>query len=141
MYLIIEGSANVRYSKTREAQHHTISTIGRRNGGSSFIHSFLSGKFRYFGELSFLTGKPRTATIVAKEPLRVLFISRNDYLNAVRESAVDYERACMLKDLIVDSRDMKMSGTECYLCDSASHIASDCHLAHVARLPLKDEGS
>ncbi|HXH82522.1 MAG TPA: cyclic nucleotide-binding domain-containing protein [Candidatus Tectomicrobia bacterium] len=64
-YLILDGSARVEVSARKRA---------RLSPGS------------YFGEMSLLDGGPRSATVVAETPLRLLVIKRRDFSTLLREA-------------------------------------------------------
>lgn len=53
--------------------------ISDENGREIVIAAFGAGE--YFGEISFLDGQERSATVVTKEPVEVLIIYRNDFKN------------------------------------------------------------
>ena len=64
-YLIMDGSARVELSTRRRA---------RLKPGD------------YFGEMSLLDGQPRSATVVAETPMRLLVIKRRDFSTLLREA-------------------------------------------------------
>jgi CRP-like cAMP-binding protein len=64
-FLILDGSAHVEVSARKRA---------RLQPG------------QYFGEMSLLDGGPRSATVVADTPLRLLVIKRRDFSTLLREA-------------------------------------------------------
>jgi CRP-like cAMP-binding protein len=64
-YLIMDGSAHVELSARRRA---------RLKPGD------------YFGEMSLLDGEPRSATVAADTPMRLLVIKRRDFATLLREA-------------------------------------------------------
>jgi CRP/FNR family transcriptional regulator, cyclic AMP receptor protein len=64
-YLILDGAARVEISTRKRA---------RLQPG------------QYFGEMSLLDGGPRSATVVADTPLRLLVIKRGDFATLLREA-------------------------------------------------------
>jgi CRP-like cAMP-binding protein len=64
-FLILDGSARVEVSSRKRS---------RLEPGS------------YFGEMSLLDGGPRSATVVADTPLRLLVIKRRDFTTLLREA-------------------------------------------------------
>jgi CRP-like cAMP-binding protein len=67
-FLLVEGAVEVRQAG---------SVIGSLRGGD------------FFGEVSLLDGRPRTATVTALEPVRALRVGRDDFLQLMdRYSAV-----------------------------------------------------
>jgi CRP/FNR family transcriptional regulator, cyclic AMP receptor protein len=65
-YLIMDGSARVELSTRRRA---------RLKPGD------------YFGEMSLLDGEPRSATVIAETPMRLLVIKRRDFSTLLREAS------------------------------------------------------
>jgi CRP/FNR family transcriptional regulator, cyclic AMP receptor protein len=61
-YLIMDGSARVELARRR----------GRLEPG------------HYFGEMSLLDGEPRSATVIAETPMRLLVIKRRDFATLLR---------------------------------------------------------
>jgi CRP/FNR family transcriptional regulator, cyclic AMP receptor protein len=64
-FLILDGSARVEVSSRKRSR-------------------LLPGQ--YFGEMSLLDGGPRSATVVADTPLRLLVIKRRDFATLLREA-------------------------------------------------------
>jgi len=64
-YLIMDGSAHVELSTRRRT-------------------SLKPGD--YFGEMSLLDGQPRSATVIADTPMRLLVIKRRDFSTLLREA-------------------------------------------------------
>ncbi len=64
-YLIMDGSARVELSARRRT---------RLKPGD------------YFGEMSLLDGQPRSATVIAETPMRLLVIKRRDFSTLLREA-------------------------------------------------------
>jgi CRP/FNR family cyclic AMP-dependent transcriptional regulator len=63
-FLIVEGTARVQVSPRRQAR-------------------LAPGDF--FGEMSLLDGEPRSATVIAETPLRLLFITRKNFATLLAE--------------------------------------------------------
>ncbi len=69
LYLILEGNAEARVTDSSAARPQVIETFGRGD---------------FFGELSVLTGKPRTSDVVATSDLDVLFFDRATLLKFMK---------------------------------------------------------
>lgn len=54
-----------------------VVTIGDANGGTRMLNRMAAGE--YFGEMSLLTGEPRSATVVAESDVAVLEVERSDF--------------------------------------------------------------
>jgi CRP-like cAMP-binding protein len=59
-----------------------IVTVGSASGKELTLNSFVPGTF--FGEIAFLDGRGRTATALAREPSRLIFLSRAAFLPFLR---------------------------------------------------------
>ncbi|HXF93859.1 MAG TPA: mechanosensitive ion channel family protein [Nitrospiraceae bacterium] len=68
LYVILEGTADVRI---------------RQDGRSLTVATLQKGQF--FGEMSLLTGEPRTATVVARTPLRVVAVGKQGLSRVAQE--------------------------------------------------------
>lgn len=75
LYVIIEGRADV---------------LVEQNGLSSVVNQLAPGQF--FGEMSLLTGDPRSATVVATTILRVLVVGKDALVQLVQEDKGVIER-------------------------------------------------
>ena len=64
-FLILDGAASVEVSPRKRAR---------------------LGPGQYFGEMSLLDGEPRSATVVAETPLRLLVINRRNFSTLLREA-------------------------------------------------------
>ena len=64
-FLILDGSAHVEVSQRKRSR---------------------LGPGQYFGEMSLLDGGPRSATVIADTPLRLLVIKRRNFANLLREA-------------------------------------------------------
>jgi CRP-like cAMP-binding protein len=75
LYVIVEGRADV---------------VVEQNGLSAVVNQLSTGQF--FGEMSLLTGDPRSATVVAKTPLRVIVVGKDLLVQLVQEDRRVIER-------------------------------------------------
>ena len=75
LYVIVEGRADV---------------VVEQNGLSSVVNQLSTGQF--FGEMSLLTGDPRSATVIAESPLRVFVVGKDLLVQIVQEDRRVIER-------------------------------------------------
>ncbi|HEX2056161.1 MAG TPA: mechanosensitive ion channel family protein, partial [Nitrospiraceae bacterium] len=75
LYVIVEGRADV---------------MVEQNGLSSLVSQLTPGQF--FGEMSLLTGEPRSATVTARTPLKVLVVGKDALVQLVQQDRVVIER-------------------------------------------------
>lgn len=83
-----------------------------------------------FGELSFFTGQPRTASAKSKDFSSMVFIKREDLLNILQKFPEDYEKYCLMREQIMTEKNLNSLNTSCYLCKSFDHLIKDCPLFH-----------
>lgn len=75
LYVIVEGCADV---------------VVEQNGLSSVVNQLSAGQF--FGEMSLLTGDPRSATVIAKTPLMIIVVGKELLVQLVQEDRRAIER-------------------------------------------------
>ena len=83
-----------------------------------------------FGELSFFTGQPRTASAKSKDFSSMVFIKRDDLLNILQKFPEDYEKYCLMREQIMTEKNLNSLNTSCYSCKSFDHLIKDCPLFH-----------
>lgn len=90
LYLVFSGSVDVR-----KGEHH-LTTIG--DGG-------------HFGELAFMDGHPRSASVVATQPTTLLSITRNDFRALTRTEPVIASKLlwCFVLNMAGRLRDLSSS--------------------------------
>ncbi|KAL4444442.1 hypothetical protein ABPG74_016735 [Tetrahymena malaccensis] len=116
LYFIIEGEAKVFYQQNLDSKaFQTFKTLK---------------KLDYFGEISFLTGQPRKASVKSIGYLTVIKIQRKTLINLIQHHLLDYQAFCMMRDKIMNNQDYSFINLKCYICDQYTHLASVCPFAH-----------
>ncbi|OMJ93410.1 hypothetical protein SteCoe_3655 [Stentor coeruleus] len=97
-----------------EVFHHFSST--------TFKHL---NKFSHFGEISFFTSLPRTASVKSWNYSEVLYLRQHEFFQILDSMPRDKDRMITLK------RNLQIYGIgvlkiRCYLCLAAGHVASNC---------------
>ncbi|EAS02929.2 cyclic nucleotide-binding domain protein (macronuclear) [Tetrahymena thermophila SB210] len=116
LYFIIEGEAKVFYQQKLDSKaFHTFKTLK---------------KLDYFGEISFLTGQPRKASVKSIGYLTVIKIQRKTLINLIQHHILDYQAFCMMRDQIMNNQNYSFINLKCYICDQHTHLASVCPFAH-----------
>ncbi|CAD8214817.1 unnamed protein product [Paramecium octaurelia] len=87
-------------------------------------------KFQTFGEVSFFTGLPRTSSVICLGPVETYKITRNDYLNVIKNNRSDFEIAQFLKDQVIFENLYDQIGLRCFCCNSPNHLLSSCDKLH-----------
>lgn len=83
-----------------------------------------------FGELSFFTGLPRSASAKSKDFCSMIFIKREDFLNILQKFPEDYEKYCLIRDQISTEKNFNSINASCYSCKAFDHLIKDCPLFH-----------
>lgn len=102
LFIILDGTAEVRV---------------RQDGLSSAVASLQGGQF--FGEMSLLTGEPRTATVLALTPLKVVAISKQALSQVVQEDRSLVDRISE----VVARRHVEMAATKEQLSRESAKLA------------------
>jgi len=78
-----------------------------------------------FGEISFFTGKPRSATVKCKGFAEVFAIEKDDFDELCKRNP---EALAIFKELEqkVTGGNFEEIGLRCYVCQQATHIALNC---------------
>lgn len=82
------------------------------------------GKKSYFGEISFITGLGRKASARAKEVSRLYKLTREDFLEVVKENQEDFEKLCMFRDRVIFYNDYKCLKIKCFICGCMDHLSN-----------------
>ncbi|CAD8096941.1 unnamed protein product [Paramecium primaurelia] len=114
IYLIKKGQVKVCYQSGNKKQFGIKSL----------------GEMQTFGEVSFFTGLPRTSTIVSLGPVETYKISRNDFLEAIKNNRQDLEIATYMKDQILQNNQYGLIGLKCFCCKSNEHLIFQCDKLH-----------
>ena len=86
-----------------------------------------------FGELSFFSGLPRSASAKSKDFSTTLCIKRDDFLKILNKFPEDYEKYCLIRDQLTIDSNFNSINTSCYSCNSFEHLMKDCPLFHFSR--------
>ncbi|CAD8121488.1 unnamed protein product [Paramecium sonneborni] len=82
-----------------------------------------------FGELSFFTGNPRTATAISRGFTRVFKIKRQIFLDVLKSYPDDQEKYFAIRDQI-NFGDYTPLLLQCFSCQSNTHLISNCNYVH-----------
>lgn len=74
------------------------------------------GKGSSFGELSFFTGKARSANIRSREFTTLLILNRQEFLEVLVNYKDDYEKFCMLRDSLDFYQNYSLINLSCLSC-------------------------
>ncbi|KAL4511463.1 hypothetical protein ABPG73_008541 [Tetrahymena malaccensis] len=94
----------------------------------SIIQTLRDGQI--FGDISFFTGLQRQASARSVNLSTLYKISRNEFIEILKENKEDFERFKMIQDSIIFQKGKSFIHNDCYYCKDSSHIASQCPRTH-----------
>ncbi|KAL4495237.1 hypothetical protein ABPG73_022282 [Tetrahymena malaccensis] len=97
--------------------------------GKANVISTLSDN-QLFGEMSFFSGLSRKASARSVNLSTLYKISREDFLEVLKENDEDFERFKMMQEQINFQSELQILYTECYTCKQVGHIAQNCPKTH-----------
>ncbi|KAL4479885.1 hypothetical protein ABPG74_020401 [Tetrahymena malaccensis] len=84
-----------------------------------------------FGAYSFFTGNDRYIDIQCKEYTNLIKISRENFINILKENKKDYERFCEIRDKMTFSRQVdEIPDQYCFICNQKDHLFDKCCFGH-----------
>jgi len=84
------------------------------------------GKNNYFGEISFFTGKPRTASAKSLNFSELFRLDRDRFLDIAGHYGADFEHFHFIKDSINLYSKYDTLNIKCFGCDTSGHIIREC---------------
>ncbi|KAL4506944.1 hypothetical protein ABPG72_001365 [Tetrahymena utriculariae] len=88
------------------------------------------GKGQSTGIMSFFTGQLRTATARSKSFTTIIRISREDFIQTIKQNEMDFQQFNYIKDKIQLYGNYEDIRIQCGLCKKFTHYTSDCPLVH-----------
>ncbi|KAL4506943.1 hypothetical protein ABPG72_001364 [Tetrahymena utriculariae] len=82
------------------------------------------------GQENFLTGTLRTCRARAKTFTSAIKISRNKFIEIIKNNESEYEKFTFLKDKMFLYQNYDSIKINCYICNKFSHLTIDCSLVH-----------
>lgn len=114
------------------------------NGKVEMYHAGTGAIYRelqagdHFGELSFITNAPRSASARCSQYAEVLKLPRDPFLGLVQLSPSAQYSLQVVKDAL-ETNNLFEVGISCYLCREFTHLAKDCERMRVSTAE-KEEG-
>ncbi|CAD8155968.1 unnamed protein product [Paramecium pentaurelia] len=97
----------------------------------------LLGKGDYFGEISFFSKSPRTASAKTLDFVNLMSLNRKDLLEQAHDLDSDLEKLFYIKNCVDVENSLKPLRLRCYICDRPHHIARNCTIMHYRVRRLK----
>ncbi|EAR88406.2 cation channel family protein (macronuclear) [Tetrahymena thermophila SB210] len=118
LYYIVKGSVSIIFESGQNLNREAIQIELKQNK-------------QYFGEISFITGNPRTYTAKATDFCKIFKINRQSFLSVIKEHDQDYENFQMIKEAITFSNNFKFCSMFCSTCKSGKHLSMHCPRTHL----------
>ncbi|KAL4463536.1 hypothetical protein ABPG72_014939 [Tetrahymena utriculariae] len=83
-----------------------------------------------FGDISFFSGLSRKASARSINLSTLYKISREDFIEVIKENSEDYERFKMIQEQVIFQGDLSLLHVECFNCQQVGHISSQCPKTH-----------
>ena len=80
----------------------------------------------FIGELSFFTGKPRSASARSTNFTEVLTLYLSEFLEVAERHPKQLDTFNAIRRELSKAENLNLLGTECYICKGRGHIATDC---------------
>ncbi|KAL4460150.1 hypothetical protein ABPG73_000259 [Tetrahymena malaccensis] len=84
-----------------------------------------------FGEISFFSGLPRTASARSLNLSTIYKINRQKFICFLQNYQEDFERYKMIQEQIICQNNLLCLYIKCYTCNQAGHIAANCPMSHI----------
>ncbi|EWS72857.1 cation channel family protein (macronuclear) [Tetrahymena thermophila SB210] len=94
----------------------------------SVIQTLKSGQI--FGDICFFTGLQRQASARSVNLSTLFKISRDEFIEILKENKEDFERFKMIQDQIIFQKGKSIIHNDCYYCKESNHIANQCPRTH-----------
>jgi potassium voltage-gated channel Eag-related subfamily H protein 6/hyperpolarization activated cyclic nucleotide-gated potassium channel 2 len=91
----------------------------------------------HFGEISFFSKSPRTASARTLDFVNLKSLSRKDLWECANDLDADLEKLFYIKDCVEMGNSFKPLKIRCYICDRPHHIARNCTILHFRVRRLK----
>ncbi|CAD8078092.1 unnamed protein product [Paramecium sonneborni] len=90
-----------------------------------------------FGEISFFSKSPRTASAKTLDFVNLMSLSRKDLWEQAHDLDSDLEKLFYIKNCVDVENSLKPLRLRCYICDRPHHIARNCTIMHYRVRRLK----
>ena len=107
LYFINKGSVIIVHKKTK-----------------TFIKEI--GVESCFGEVSFFSGLPRSATVSSKAFTETMNISKKSFMETLKRYTMNSKIFEAIHESINEKGDLSPIGVKCYVCDKIGHMSMDC---------------
>ncbi|EAS05916.2 cation channel family protein (macronuclear) [Tetrahymena thermophila SB210] len=118
LYYIVKGSVSIIFNP-------------ENNPNREAKQIQLVKKKEYFGEISFISGNPRTFTAKTADFCRIYKINRQQFLQVIQQHDQDFENFQMIKEAISLNKNYKFCSIFCSTCKSGNHFSIDCPRTHL----------
>ncbi|EAR82176.2 cation channel family protein (macronuclear) [Tetrahymena thermophila SB210] len=100
----------------------------QKKGQISVIKTLTDGQI--FGDISFFSGLQRQSSARSINLSTLYKISRDEFIEILKENKEDFERFKMMEDQIIFQKEKSVIHNDCYYCKDSNHIANQCPRTH-----------
>ncbi|KAL4511459.1 hypothetical protein ABPG73_008537 [Tetrahymena malaccensis] len=100
----------------------------QKQGQINVIQTLTDGQI--FGDISFFTGMQRQASARSVNLSTLYKISREEFIQVLKENKEDFEHFKMMQDQIIFQKEKSVIHNACYYCKDNNHIANLCPRTH-----------
>ncbi|EWS73045.1 cation channel family protein (macronuclear) [Tetrahymena thermophila SB210] len=105
-----------------------IQTTSKDNHNNHIIDTIKQNSI--LGQENFFTGTLRSCRARAKTFTSAIKISRNKFIEIIKNNESEYEKFLFIKDKILLYQNYDTIKISCYICNKFSHFTGDCPLVH-----------
>ncbi|KAL4495972.1 hypothetical protein ABPG73_011040 [Tetrahymena malaccensis] len=87
----------------------------------------------FFGQYNFLTGQFSQISVRTKTPAKVIKLSREQFLEIIKNKEDEFEIFSDLKDKIIMTENYEQIGQNCIFCQSSNHLQVECPIIHLPK--------
>ncbi|KAL4511456.1 hypothetical protein ABPG73_008534 [Tetrahymena malaccensis] len=99
-----------------------------KQGQISVVKTLTDGQI--FGDISFFSGLQRQSSARSVNLSTLYKISRDEFIDILKENKEDFERFKMMEDQIKFQKEKAVIHNDCYYCKDSNHIANQCPKTH-----------
>ncbi|KAL4503088.1 hypothetical protein ABPG72_014317 [Tetrahymena utriculariae] len=131
IYFVLSGELEINIQPPKVVSNY------QSQGNSSASTVSILRKGDHFGEFSFFSGQQPKMNLKSLNFSKLIKIKRSDFLRIIIEDQEEYETFCMIKDMILFSKDGTKLKVKCVSCKDSKHEVGDCPYLHLLRNKYK----
>ncbi|CAD8077942.1 unnamed protein product [Paramecium sonneborni] len=105
--------------------------ISFKNSQNSLVGIKVLGVHECFGQIAFLTGTPRCASVRSIGESCIYKLERTNFLQIIQNNNDDKELINVIKNEIIFQNEYEILGIKCYNCSCSGHLIQNCPQLHL----------